>query len=94
MSVGRSQKTLEQLRSELRQVDDDMIRAVISRMEIVGDIGRLKQAQGLNILDTGREDFNKERSRMISDGKLPAAMVEQLTDLLALWARDVQAKVK
>lgn len=90
MTVTKSTETLERLRNRLRVIDDEIIFKIMERMDIVRDIGRLKNEQGLEIYDAARESFNRGRSREISSGKLPPEMSDQVTDLLAQWARDFQ----
>ena len=94
MSDFKSNEALNALRDKLRSEDDEIIKKIMIRMDIVRDIGLLKQAQGIDIFDPAREEFNRERSRAISSGKIPTAMVDQVTDLLAHWARDIQRPLK
>ena len=44
----------------------------------------------MEILDLRREAFNKQRSRDVAGEDLPGVMVDELTDLLANWAREIQ----
>jgi chorismate mutase len=94
MEPADQKNELESLRLVLRTIDDEIMRLVMRRMEVVHDIGMLKRLRNIEILDQVRESFNKERSHEITKGQLPTEMVDQLTDLLAYWARDVQAQMR
>jgi chorismate mutase len=83
---------LERLRAELRQVDDQLMAAVKRRMQLAKAIGDEKATQGLDILDSKREAFNREQNRTFADYTLPIAMVDALTEFLAHWSRTVQKK--
>ncbi len=94
MPKDQSKKRLETLRDEIRGIDDEIIRLVVKRMDIAQGIGAAKRAAGVAILDAEREAFNRKHSKEIAAGVLPGALVDELTDLLAKWARDAQAKPK
>ena len=94
MPREQSKKRLETLRDELRGVDDDIVRLVVKRMEIVRDIGSVKRAAGVAVFDAEREAFNRKHGKEVAGGALPSAFVDELTDLLAKWARDIQAELK
>jgi chorismate mutase len=94
MPKDKSNKRLETLREELRGIDDEIIRLVVKRMDIARDIGARKRATGAAILDAEREAFNRKHSKDIAAGALSGTMVDELTDLLAKWARDIQEKAK
>lgn len=87
---AKANLTLQRLRDKLRVQDDAIIKKVMTRMLIVQRIGQLKKAQGIEIFDAARETFNRAQSRKISKGRLPEAMVDELTDLLASWAKAIQ----
>ena len=94
MPKDQSKKRLETLREEIRGIDDEIIRLVVKRMDIAQGIGAAKRAAGVAILDAEREAFNHRHSKEIAAGALPGVLVDELTDLLAKWARDAQAKPK
>jgi chorismate mutase len=94
MPNDKSNNRLETLREELRGIDDDIIRLVVKRMDIARRIGAAKRAVGAVILDAEREAFNRKHSKEIAAGAIPGAFVDELTHLLAKWARDVQGKPK
>jgi chorismate mutase len=90
MEENDATKGLESLRDELRKNDDQIMGLVIRRSEIAREIGALKKKHGIPILDVQREAFNIQRNRDIARDKIPEAMVDELTDLLANWARELQ----
>jgi len=46
---------LNEIRSRLDAIDDEMIRLFVQRMRLVSDVAAYKKENGLPILDTGRE---------------------------------------
>jgi chorismate mutase len=86
----KAKLALQRLRDKLRVQDDAIIKKIMARTLIVEKIGQLKKAHELAIFDAAREKFNRAESRKISKGRLPAAMVDEITDLLASWAKTIQ----
>lgn len=86
------QKKLEVLRSRLRVVDDEIVKLLATRMGLAREIGALKREHGIEILDSSREAFNKDRNRDISRGKIPEDIIDELSEILAKWSRSVQAR--
>lgn len=87
---AKATAALKRLRDKLRVHDDAIIKKIMARVLIVRKIGQLKQAHGLEIFDAAREKFNRAESRKISKGQLPGPMVDEITDLLASWAKAIQ----
>ena len=46
---------LDEIRSRLDAIDDEMIRLFVQRMRLVSDVAAYKKENGLPVLDTGRE---------------------------------------
>ena len=68
MPTEQSKKRLDTLREELRGVDDDIIRLVVKRMEIVRGIGAVKRAAGTAVFDAEREAFNRKHGKEVAAG--------------------------
>ena len=47
---------LEQYRTEIEQVDDELIKLLIKRMELSKKIGEYKKSNGLSVYDPRREE--------------------------------------
>lgn len=47
---------LEQYRTEIEQVDDELIKLLIKRMELSKKIGEYKKSNGLSVYDPKREE--------------------------------------
>ncbi len=54
-STSAPQKRLDELRERIIAVDDEIIQLIGERRELVLEIGRIKEALGLPILDPARE---------------------------------------
>jgi chorismate mutase len=66
---SQNEKTgeLDTLRQKINLIDDEMLEALVKRMEISDEIGLVKKNTGMQILQTGRWDEVLERN--IIDGK-------------------------
>ena len=85
---------LERLRGKLREIDDVIMDQVSARMDIVREVGRWKNAQGIPIQDLAQEAANLNRHRMRLKKKIPPQMIEELTDVLTKYARLEQEQQK
>jgi chorismate mutase/prephenate dehydrogenase len=94
MNTGDTKDLLTPLRDNLRGVDDEIVRLVIRRMEIVREIGALKQKHGIEINDPAREASNLERNRKLCADKIPASFIDELSEILAKWSRWIQSQVR
>lgn len=54
-STAPSEERLEELRDRIIAVDDEIIRLIGERRDLVLDIGRIKESLGLPVLDPARE---------------------------------------
>jgi len=54
-STAPPQERLEELRERIIAVDDEIIRLIGERRELVLDVGRVKESLGLPVLDPARE---------------------------------------
>ncbi|MCQ2776214.1 MAG: chorismate mutase [Bacilli bacterium] len=53
---------LEQYRTEIEQVDDELIKLLIKRMELSKKIGEYKKSNGLSVYDPKREEELKNKN--------------------------------
>lgn len=84
------EKSLEVLRAQIRAIDDDMVGLLIRRAEIVRRIGEFKKNNSLPIFDPDRESFNVEQNRKLACNMLPEEMIDEFSEFLANWAREIQ----
>lgn len=94
MNDTDSEKDLESLREQVRKIDDELIELLVKRVEVAKNIGLIKKRDSLPIFDPQREAFNNERNRELTRGHLPEPMIDELTDFLANWAREIQKMVR
>jgi len=90
MNESENKNELEILRDKLRDIDDEIFALLFQRMGIVREIGLIKNQLGLPIFDPKREALNIQRNRELADGQLPEAMIDDVTNILAKWAREIQ----
>jgi chorismate mutase len=88
------EKDLESLRHEVREIDDELVGLLVKRVEVAKKIGQIKKRNSLPIFDPQREAFNNDRNRELARGSLPEPMIDELTDFLANWAREIQKMVR
>ena len=82
---------LNELRQQLRKVDDDLIEIVCRRIDVVRKIGIAKKLTGTPILDSKQEMINKQKNFDLAAGRVPSDLIDDLTELLAKWSRDIQS---
>ncbi len=58
---------IDDIRKELAEIDESLLRLVARRQELVREIGRLKEAQGLPLRDFGQERRVMERARQLAE---------------------------
>jgi len=75
---------LSQLRAELDQVDEDLIAKAAARQRIVGEIGKLKRAQGRQLRDYARERevLDRAERNALKHGLQPALAQQLLQQLI------------
>lgn len=88
------QEELASLRSELRAIDERIFSQLILRREKVEAIAHLKSQLKIPVLDSARELENLRANRQFVAGRLSPDFVDEVTTLLATWARDLQNNLK
>lgn len=70
---------LDQLRTEINKIDEEMAKLFVKRMNVVERIAKYKQSTGMEVLDTAREKVViEENSKRVTDEKLKKYYVEFL----------------
>ena len=72
--------TLEELRSRIDRIDEEMIRLFSDRMDVAAEIARFKQEHGIKVLDSRRE---AEKLRQIED-RTPEELRDYAASLYSL----------
>ncbi len=88
MKTENSQKLLE-LRSKIDLIDDQLAGLLASRMQVVKEVGELKNAAGTPIYRPGRE--KEIISRITSSQPLPAAAIEAIFMEIFALSRGIEA---
>ena len=81
---------LDSIRQEIDQIDDQIVKLLEERMQLVEEVVAYKKASGKPILDTKREKviFEKVRSR-VEDKRYQETIVATFSDILKR-SRDYQ----
>ena len=81
---------LDIIRQEIDQIDDQIVKLLEERMQLVEGVVAYKKASGKSILDTKREEviFDKVRNR-VEDTRYQETIVATLSDILKR-SRDYQ----
>lgn len=82
---------LTQLRSEIDQIDDELVRLFAARMDVAAKIADYKKFHGLPILDAAREQEKLQDIAAKADPAL-AADIHELYSLLFSLSRRHQQK--
>lgn len=82
---------LDRLRRRIDGLDEDMIRTLASRMEVVKDIGRYKKANGLELRDDERlKALLEAQLGRPAAQDLPEAFVRELYELIHKYALEAE----
>ena len=83
---------LDIIRQEIDQIDDQIVKLLEERMQLVEGVVAYKKASGKSILDTKREEviFDKVRNR-VEDKRYQETIVATFSDILKC-SRDYQDK--
>ena len=81
---------LDMIRQEIDQIDDQIVKLLEERMQLVEGVVAYKKASGKSILDTKREEviFEKVRNR-VEDKRYQETIVATFSDILKR-SRDYQ----
>lgn len=90
--MGLIVMNLKELRDNIDEIDQKLIGLLEKRFEIVGEIAKLKQSQGLEIEDGNREE-DVLANWMNSADKIETSFLEKVVRLVLEYSKDVQLKV-
>jgi chorismate mutase len=62
MSTNPDEMELDELRSEIREIDKDLVELIARRTYVAESIAAVKEAQGLPTTDEGQEEAVMERA--------------------------------
>lgn len=82
--------TLERLRKRIDEIDDKLLELYNARMELVDEVGKLKNSEGSPIYRPEREQAILERLKAKNKGKLNDAAIEALFLELFAVARNLE----
>ena len=87
---SRRSPTLAGLRAEIDRIDQDLVDLLNRRSEMAVQIGQIKQAQGLDIWSSSREDEVVARALQASRGPLPHETLRLIFRELMSSSRSLQ----
>jgi len=88
-------QSIEKLRSEIDQIDEQIIKSLSNRMEKVKEIGELKTKQNLSKLDTKRfHELLKNRIEIAEKFNLSKKMITKIWNLIHDEALKIEKYVK
>jgi chorismate mutase / prephenate dehydratase len=93
-SSAEPKSTVSGLRSELDQIDREILTAINRRASVAQQIGQLKQADGQHVYDPNREAKILQQVAANNDGPLSDAAVRAVFRELVSGTRDVQTPVR
>ena len=91
---ARRGPTLADLRSEIDRIDKDLVELLNRRSEMAVQIGQIKQAQGLDIWASSREDEVVARALEASKGPLPHETLRLIFRELMSSSRSLQRALR
>src|SRR5947209_333469 len=91
---SKRSQTLPALRSEMDKIDKELVELLNKRSEVSVQIGHLKQAQGLDIWSSSREDEVVARATELSKGPLPLETLRLIFRELMSSSRSLQRQLR
>src|SRR5947209_6349416 len=91
---SKRSQTLPALRSEMDKIDKELVELLNKRSEVSVQIGQLKQAQGLDIWSSSREDEVVARALEASRGPLPHETLRLIFRELLSSSRSLQRQLR
>lgn len=88
-----SVKQLEELRSEIDEIDRKLMRLLKKRFKVVAQVARLKSSKGMGINDAAREREVIQNCKAAAKN-IDAIFVERLMKLVLAQSRKIQRRVK
>ena len=85
--MNQNKNPLELLRGEITRTDAELLRLFDQRMELAGQIGKIKAEAGIPVLDPAREEAVLANARSVS--RHPEAAAEMMKTLMRV-SRELQ----
>ncbi len=86
-----SQTTIQSLRKQIDELDQQLFQLMARRMSLARKIGGVKRDAGIPIADPVRETLVRERLKTLTFGVLAPRHVEEMARLIMRISRDVQS---
>ncbi|HEX5744240.1 MAG TPA: chorismate mutase [Candidatus Saccharimonadales bacterium] len=78
-----SSDELEELRQKIDALDEELLKTLVKRLEVVREVGRYKKAKGLDLRDDERlKALLEERLKTAGQLGLPEELVKELYELI------------
>lgn len=88
--ISMNQVDLEALRSRVDEINVEILRLINERSEVVQEIGRVKEKQGVNRYDPLRERHMLDHLKENNDGPMPQSTVEHIFKEIFKTALELQ----
>jgi monofunctional chorismate mutase len=86
--------SLDDLRVQINDIDDNIIRLLIDRMNISIEVGKYKIENNIKVLDTGREKQVMERlinyKNSLSDENIDEGFIKELWTIIMNYSKELQ----
>ena len=86
--------SLDDLRVQINDIDDNIIRLLIDRMNISIAVGKYKIENNIKVLDTGREKQVMERlinyKNSLSDENIEEGFIKELWTIIMNYSKELQ----
>jgi chorismate mutase len=84
---------MEEMRKEINYCDEQIIKFLIKRFNIVKKIGDFKKKNNLPIVDKDREKIVYDRVKMLANGEIPDDFIENIYNLIIASAVKIESKL-
>ena len=86
---------LEEYRAKIDALDEELIRVLAARFEIVDAVGHLKARENVSVVQPERAEAVKERAaRMAADKGIDPDFIRAFYDLMIAHAHDREDRIK
>ena len=93
MNKTEAEKTLNDSRKKIDEIDEQIVNLILSRTALAQDIISSKKALGMDLFDASREDIiHKKIKSMVEKENVNTDKVLQIFDLLASISKEEQKK--
>lgn len=92
MENNNVQKELTECREQINSIDEEIVRALLRRYEVVARVGQIKAANGLPVLNSRREDEVLDRVAAFTDDKAVASVLRDVYREIMAGARRLEGE--